>query len=225
VDNIFSEKQMRLLTEPLHSSWAGPPDGQPFVAMADVGLFHTSGEPPIVPDALLSVGVRQGDVRQRENQAYFVWLRGKTPDVAVEIVSNREGGEDTDKMRLYARIGVPYYVIYDPQGQLGEEVLRVFQLRGRTYRAMPRPWFFEEVGLGLELWQGRYEDWEDTWLRWCDGEGHFIATGAERAEVERQRAIQAEERASDERRERERLQRELEQLREQLRAKESEPPA
>src|SRR5439155_17136404 len=108
------------------------------------------------------------------------------------------GGEDTDKLRLYARIGIPYYVIYDPLRRLGEEVLRVFQLHGRTYQAMARPWFFPEIGLGLELWSGRYEGWEDTWLRWCDRDGHFIATGAERAEAERQRATQAEERAAEE---------------------------
>jgi hypothetical protein len=37
VDNIFSEKQQRLLTEPLYNSWSGPGEGRPFVAMANVG--------------------------------------------------------------------------------------------------------------------------------------------------------------------------------------------
>src|SRR5437588_4957266 len=60
VDNWFSEKQMRLLTEPLYSSWPGPSDGKPFVALANVGLFHTYLGPPIVPDVMLSLGVRAG---------------------------------------------------------------------------------------------------------------------------------------------------------------------
>jgi hypothetical protein len=73
VDNIFSEKQQRLLTEPLYSSWGMAGERRPFVAMANVG-------------------------------------------------------------------------------------------------------------------QGRYEDHENTWLRWVDAEGQLILTGSERAELERQRA-------------------------------------
>ena len=37
VDNMPSEKQQRLLTEPLYSSWAGPGAGRPFLAAANVG--------------------------------------------------------------------------------------------------------------------------------------------------------------------------------------------
>jgi Putative restriction endonuclease len=108
LDSIFTEKQQHLLTEPLYSSWAGPGEGQTFLALANVGLFHTSGEPPLVPDAMLAVDVRIGqDLSVRENRSYFVWLRGKVPDVVIEIVSDRRGGEATHKMRTYARIGVP----------------------------------------------------------------------------------------------------------------------
>ena len=34
VDNLPSEKQQRLLTEPLYSSWTGPGDNRPFLAAA-----------------------------------------------------------------------------------------------------------------------------------------------------------------------------------------------
>jgi hypothetical protein len=224
VDNIFAEKQMRMLTEPLHSSWPGPGADQPFVAMANVGVFHTTGEPPIVPDALLALGVRQGDLRLRENRSYFVWLRGKVPDVAIEVVSNREGGEDTDKLRIYARIGVPYYVIYDPEEMLGRGVLRVYKLSGRTYQLLSEPYRFEELGLGVVRWPGRYEDMDATWLRWCDRDGQLIRTGAESAAQQQQRATQAEQRLADERQARERMQKELEQLKEKLRQLGVEPP-
>jgi hypothetical protein len=199
VDNIFSEKQMRLLTQALHDSWAGPPSGQPFVVMANVGVFHTLGEPPIVPDVLLAVGVRQGSPKLRENLAYFVWLRGKVPDVVIEIVSNREGGEDTTKLEIYARIGVPYYVIFDPENELRGGVLRVLQLQGRTYQALPEPSFFSEVGLGIKPWQGRFEDLEASWLRWCDRGGSILQTGAERVEKEQSRADSERQRADTER--------------------------
>ena len=49
VDNIFSEKQQRLLTEALYSSWTG----RRFVALANVGLFYQTHRAPLVPDVLL----------------------------------------------------------------------------------------------------------------------------------------------------------------------------
>ena len=48
VDNIYTEKLYRLLTEPLYSSWAGPGEGRSFLALANVGWFHTYGQPPLV---------------------------------------------------------------------------------------------------------------------------------------------------------------------------------
>jgi len=191
VDSIITEKNMRLLTEPLHGGWSAP-DNQPFVVLANVGVFHTRKQPPIVPDVLLAVGVTQGaDLSLKQNLSYFVWLRGKVPDVALEIVSNREGGEDTDKQAIYRRIGVPYYVIFDPDDELGGGVLRVFErLKGR-YRRLKEPFYFKDLGVGLRLWKGCYGGLDFTWLRWCDKEGNVIPTGAERADAERERADEA----------------------------------
>jgi hypothetical protein len=182
VDGILTEMEMRLLTEPLKSNWSAP-EGQPFVVMADVGVFYADHEPPVVPDVLLAVGVRQGtDLTERANLSYFVWTRGKAPDVAIEIVSNREGGEDSYKLRTYARVGVPYYVIFDPEDLLRGGTLRVFELQGRRYRPLAEPYFLGEAGLGVRLWDGSFEGINRTWLRWCDREGNIILTGAERAD-------------------------------------------
>ncbi len=182
VDGIITEHEMRLLTEPLLSNWSAP-DGQPFVVLANVGVFHTKKQPPIVPDVLLAVGVSQGhDLSLKQNLSYFVWLRGKVPGVAIEIVSNREGGEDTEKLAIYFRIGVPYYVIFDPEKELGGGVLRVYQRQAKKYELLDAPYFFKKVGLGICLWKGRYGVLEFNWLRWCDKEGQVIPTGAERAE-------------------------------------------
>jgi hypothetical protein len=56
-----------------------------------------------------------------------------------------------------------------------------------------------DLGLGLCLWDGVYEGLSACWLRWCDAQGQPIATGAERADQERQRAEQERERANQER--------------------------
>jgi len=196
VDNIFSEKQQRLLTEPLFSSWAPEGEGRTFVALANVGLFYSVRQPPFVPDMMLSLDVElPEDVHPKPHRSYFLWEYGKPPDVGVEVVSNREGGETTDKLTGYARIGVKYYVVFDPDRLLSDLSLRAFRLEVGDYREMPEPIWLPRVGLGLQQWHGRFEDVDNTWLRWVDKQGRPIPTGAERAEREQARAERERTRA------------------------------
>ena len=204
VDNILTEKQERLLTEPLYSSWSGPPPGEDgaarsFAALANVGLFSSPEERSLVPDVMLSLDVtiptEQGD---KKNRSYFVWRYGKPPEVVIEIVSNRDGDELGERLRRYRRMAVAYYVVFDPLHVLGEQTLRTFELRGARYVAIHhRPWF-ESVGLGLVEWEGTFEGMPGRWLRWRTLEGQLIPTGAERAASEQARAETAEARAESE---------------------------
>jgi Uma2 family endonuclease len=205
VDNVYSEKQQRLITEPLYSSWSGPGGSREFIVMANVGLFYERSKPPVVPDGLLSVDVSApDDLWKRENRSYFTWKYGKPPEVVIEVVSNTEGEELGQKLRIYAEVNVPYYVVWDPENHLGKERLVAFRLRGGNYERLDDLWF-EEVGLGLKVWRGPFEGIEEDWLRWCDKKGEVIPTGAEaknmewrHAEHERQRAEQQEQRAEQE---------------------------
>ncbi|MFN0122058.1 MAG: Uma2 family endonuclease [Blastocatellia bacterium] len=201
VDNWYSEKQQRLLTETLYSSWQPPVDEmetpRKFTATAKVGLFLERKNNPMVPDMLLSLDVETpDDLTQRKNRSYFVWEIGKVPEVVVEIVSNREGGEDTTKLRAYARMGIYYYVIHDPFRELSQDALRVYELGFHRYRLRPDD-RLPEIGLSLTLWEGEYEGSRTKWLRWCDAAGNLIPTGAERADNARQRAQNAEQRAGN----------------------------
>jgi len=218
VDNPFVAKEYRLLTEPLHSSWAGPGKGRKFWAEANVGLFFEPKNPAFCPDAMLAVDIEMGDdLKLKENQSYYVWLRGKVPDVVIEIVSDRRGGEETHKMRAYARMGIPYYVIFDPRSILKKGVLRVFGLRERTHEPMDKAWF-PSVELGLRLWRGTFEDCDDEWLRWCDRDGIVIPTGKEKAEQQGKRTSREKKRASVEKKRAEQEAQKAELLRTQLRA-------
>jgi hypothetical protein len=76
---------------------------------------------------------------------------------------------------------VLYYVIFDPDDLLGHGVLRAFVLSRGKYESLEGNWF-PEIGLGLSLWTGVFEGQQQTWLRWCDKDGHVIPTGAERVE-------------------------------------------
>jgi hypothetical protein len=121
---------------------------------------------------------------------------GKPPDVVIEIVSPTPGGEDTEKLQLYARIGVPYYAIFDPAHYLIPEDLRVYAREGRTYRLLPTG-IMRELGLGLATWDGRYAGEDGRWVRWTDANGVLIPTGQERAEAQQRRAEVAEHRARE----------------------------
>jgi Uma2 family endonuclease len=198
VDNIYSEKQQRLLTEPLYSSWK---PSVPFLVLANVGLFHSPKLPPYVPDVLLSLEAETPvDLFPKSNRSYFVWEYGKPPDVVIEVVSNQQGGEDSDKLKGYARVGVHFYIIYDPEQWLGPERLRLYELRGGEFHRLEGcSNLVLRVGLGVTLWNGVFEEHSDEWLRWTDSDGKLLPTGAERAETERARADAERARADAER--------------------------
>jgi Uma2 family endonuclease len=194
VDNFQSEKQQRLLVEPLYSSKALP---VPFLAAANVGLFYKLNGDPIVPDSMLSLGVQCAeDFFQKRNRSYFVWEFGKVPEVCIEIVLNQEGdelilsrksrqkGRTTTKKEIYAQIGVRYYVVFDPlertqgQDEMDGALLRVWSISADGYTELTPPQGIRGVGelvwlngagIGLMLWEGQFEeDVARLWLRWCD---------------------------------------------------------
>jgi hypothetical protein len=244
VDNLQSEKQQRLLVEPLYSSKAL---SSPFLAAANVGLFYKLKGDPVVPDMMLSLGVQcADDFSKKQNRSYFVWEFGKLPEVCVEIVSNQEGdeltlsrksqqkGKTTIKKDLYAQIRIPYYVVFDPlqqiqgQDEMNGTLLRVWSnVSGRYTELTPhqessevrQSIWLEEVGLGLTLWSGQFEEAVTRlWLRWCDRNGQIILTGAERADAEQQRADAEQQRADAERQRADAERQRADHLAERLRA-------
>ncbi len=219
VDNLLSEKQQRLLTTCLYSSL---PDQQPFLAVANVGLYYKAHQPVIVPDVMVSFGLEAPeDWGKKGNRSYFVWNLGKPPDIVIEIVSNKVGNELGSKLEDYAQARVAYYVVFDPLQQLGETILQAYQLVGAVYQPLADLWF-DPWPLGLTLWSGTFEDrtW-DRWLRWCvreaspqeNRQGQVLLTGDERAEQERQRAEQAQQQVEQERQRAEQAQQQVEQER------------
>lgn len=195
VDNLFSEKQQRLLTEPLYANWDGGVRKRPFLIAANVGLYADIGGNPVVPDVFLSMDVAiSEDWYARRHRTYFFWEFGKAPEIVIEVVSNREGGEETRKLAHYARMGIDHYVVFDPTLALGEQMLRVYELRHQQYEQVETAWF-RGVELGLTLWEGSYEGKEATWLRWYDHNRELIPTGAESTAIAEARAAEAEARA------------------------------
>jgi len=213
MENTFSHIQERLLVDAL-CAWEHPRFGRRFIAIGNVGVFYDSHQPPVVPDMLLSLDVTPpADLWEKASRSYFIRKYGKPPEVVVEIVSNTKGGEEepNGKLGIYGRIKVAHYVVYDPAKHTGSEPLRVYALEHDRLVRTHETWF-DDIGLGVTLWRGKYQGWEATWLRWCDRDGAVIPTSEERAEAaeeraeaERARAEAAEERAEAERERAERL--------------------
>lgn len=204
VDNLYSEKQQRLLTEPLYTSWMPPQTDKKqnkprkFLAAANVGVFPSIHQPPLVPDMFLSLDVTVPENwYEKSGRSYFCWEFGKAPEVVVEIVSNKKGGELSSKLRHYARIGVIYYIVYDPTTQLANETLHVYESHRGKFRKR-KEYFFPDIGLGVRLWNGSFEGKKGTWLRWCDVHEKVIPTGAESVKRETKRATREAERAKHE---------------------------
>jgi Uma2 family endonuclease len=214
VDNFASAKQQRLLVSSLYSSL----QNQTFLAEANVGIYYTDLQPPIVPDVFLSLDVQAPENWwEKQNRCYMVWRFGKPPEVVLEIVSNKEGDELGKKLQIYEHMRASYYIVYDPNQQLGEKVLRVYELRGRRYFESQETWL-EQVGLGITLWEGEFEGRQDHWLRWCYQDGNVLSTGDEHAKQERQRAEQERQRAEQERQRAEQAEQRTQLLAERLRA-------
>ncbi|MBI3925849.1 MAG: Uma2 family endonuclease [Armatimonadetes bacterium] len=207
VDNWFQERQQRLLPDSLYASWAEAGQLRPFLAGADVGLFYKVSQQAVIPDVMVSLDVTVPDDWWEDyHRSYMIWEFGKAPDIVIEVVSNRKGGEE-DKLNRYALAGVPYSVIYDPRLYLSKRPLRVYALHAGRYVDVLEPSWLEGLDVGLVLWEGIYEGMTATWLRWCDRQRTVLPTGLERAQGERERAERECERAE---RECERAERECE---------------
>jgi hypothetical protein len=207
VDRILTEKIYRLLTRPLYASWPGP--GGPSLVLANVGSFYQDKNPAAVPDCLLSLGVScPADLHFKEGHSYYQWALGKPPDVLIEVVSDRKGGEEGFKKALYARQGIRYYAIFDPDHFLSPETLRCYALVVGTYEATdPGPW--PGIGLGLRVWEGKADREKERAAREKDRASPAEALAAR----EKDRASQADARAG-------RAESRLRELEEQLRRSE-----
>jgi hypothetical protein len=229
VDNVFSEKQQRFLVDTLYSSL--PFGERLFVASSNVGIYYGIHKPAIIPDVFLALDVNYPkDIWEKAHRVYMIWEMGKRPDVAIEIVSNTVGHEGGKKFDIYEQAGIPYYVVFDPLQHINKEMLNIYELRGGEYYRKEN-YFLEQVGLGLTIWKGVFENREEEWLRWTDEKGNLLQTGLEgkimekqradkeyrRAEQEKQRAEQEKQRAEQEKQRAEQEKQYAQKLAEKLR--------
>lgn len=111
-----------------------------FSGMADVYVgsnllfYYAEGDPKsvVAPDVFVVKGVPKG---RRRN--YLLWKEGKAPSLVVEVTSRSTRRKDVQKKELYARLGVPEYFMFDPEGDYLKPVLQGFRLLKGEYRSIP----------------------------------------------------------------------------------------
>jgi Uma2 family endonuclease len=177
IRRIMTAGDMNLYYDVRHTSYYKRPD---WFAVLDVPGLYMDGEPRL---------------------SYVVWQENAVPFIVVELLSPGTENEDLGrtmpkpgrpptKWEVYEQIlGIPYYAVFSRY----TNKFQAFRLTGARYHEMVLPGnrlWLPEIRLGLGLWHGRYSILDHKWLRWYDADDKWIPTLAERAEKEQQRADQ-----------------------------------
>jgi Uma2 family endonuclease len=160
----------------------------------DMAIYHTTGvnpRVPVVPDGFLSLGVQRLK-GGKSRRSYVVWEEdGIVPIFTLEIVSHSPGGEYDEKMDIYTKLGVLYYVIYNPEfwRRDGHQPFEVYKLVDGEYQLqIGEPFWLPEVGLGIGRVQRVINGIPREVLYWYDEGGNRYLTAEEREQQQRLRA-------------------------------------
>ena len=177
VDNEEQNLLPNLLLLALISLWAERMD---WYFGVDMAVYHTTGvnpRVPVVPDAFLSLGVERRKV-SREGKgrlSYATWEEGGVaPMLTIEMVSQTPGGEYDKKLEIYRRLGVLYYVLYNPWYWKRDrhQPFEVYKLEEGEYRQqIGEPFWMPEIGLGIGRGQQPVGGVEMEVLLWHDEAG------------------------------------------------------
>ncbi|MCB0187551.1 MAG: Uma2 family endonuclease [Caldilineaceae bacterium] len=176
------------------------------------------------------------DVEPKQRASYKIWEEGRGPEVVFEVSSKSTHREDiTNKMRLYAQLGVREYFIYDPTSDYLDPPLIAYTLtenqEGGNRGYVPMAPLNEAVTLGEFSFvpgEGEAPEYECTLLglrvtlddgnnlTFFDVEtGERLLSDEEARLLAEQQAAEARQRAETAEAENARLRAEVEQLRKQ----------
>jgi Uma2 family endonuclease len=194
VDNELQELAPTLLKLILSMIWADRTDW--FMGI-DMGLYYSPDEPPIVPDAFISLGVesvKSEDLRS----SYVLWEeKGILPQLALEVVSTKYRGEYSTKKALYEQLGVLYYVVYNAKRKR-KPTLEVYKLiQGKYLPMVGFPLWMPELQLGLGKERRSFQGRDREWLFWYDAAGDRYLMPDERIAAAETRTAEAETRTAE----------------------------
>ncbi|QZZ23511.1 Uma2 family endonuclease [Leptothermofonsia sichuanensis E412] len=216
VDNEDQNLLPNLLLLLLTSVWAERMD---WYFGVDMAIYHTTGVSPVVPvvpDAFLSLGVERKK-GGKSRRSYATWEENDiVPIFVLEMVSHRPGGEYDEKLGIYTKLGVLYYLVYNPEfwQRDRQQPFAMYRLTNGVYQLqIGEPYWMPEVGLGIGRYLGEVGGLPQEILTWYNERGDRYLS---EAEVERQRAEVERQRAEVERQRAEQLAERLRQLGEEV---------
>lgn len=190
VDNELQELIPGLLKAILLMLWE---DRLDWFFGIDMGIYSDPTQPPIVPDAFLSLGVERC-YDEELRPSYVLWDENVIPTLAIEIVSPTYRQEYTTKLDKYAAMGVLYYVIYSSRRRRKPK-LEVHKLvNGEYVLQSGNPVWMSEIGLGIGCERGNYGGVTREWMYWYDETGKRYPTPNERIQQVSQRAARLAQR-------------------------------
>ncbi|MDJ0580328.1 Uma2 family endonuclease [Crocosphaera sp.] len=148
----------------------------------NMGIYYDPENPTdvIVPDGFLSIGVPR-IIDEDLRLSYVLWDELVIPTMVLEVVSKNRRGEYTQKKEDYAKMGVLYYVIYNPLRKRKPR-LEVYKLENGKYELLAgEPVWLSEINLGIGKEIGIYQGVEREWLYWYDQQGKRYLTPQEKA--------------------------------------------
>jgi len=205
VDNELQNLIPNLLLTILAFIWQERQDWFFGVDMAVYYLYQEERQPALTPDGFLSIGVPRS-TSERGRLSYVLWEENEIPPVlAIEIVSKHYNDEYENKKEKYIKLGVKYYLIYNPN-HCQRDKHRPFELyrleQGKYILQTGEPYWIPEIGLGIGRSRVNYVGLVREWLLWYDREGNaypipeeVVKTERQQKEFERQRAEQQQQRA------------------------------
>ncbi len=189
VDNEDQNFIPNLLLFLLQYIWANRND---WFFSVDMGVYHTTGVSPlvpIVPDGFLSLGVERRKAG-KSRKSYVLWEENEIPPIlALEIVSLTPGGEYDKKLDIYAKLGVLYYIIYNPEYWQRDrhQPFEVYRLVDGSYQLqIGEPFWMPEIGLGIGRGQYVSGNIPRQVLYWYDRQGNRYLTPEEIEQQTRQ---------------------------------------
>ncbi len=216
----YHDLQPQLLSRTLRLKDFGPKER---FAASDLNVYYDVKHPlwHKRPDWFLVVGVPRLYEGKDLRRSYVIWQERKSPSIVIEFLSPSTEQEDLgrfyqpqdqlteggaieasppsdappDKVTVYERyLGVAHYLVYNRYAQK----LRYFKLHQGQFEEQPlrssNPLvWFDDLEIGLGIWQGEFEGVEGAWLRWCDAVGQWLLTDTEQERQAKEQERQAKE--------------------------------
>jgi Uma2 family endonuclease len=176
VDNEYQNTIPNWLIAILEQIWG---DRQDWFFGVDMGIYDREAQkksvPAVVPDGFLSVGVQRHKREGKGRLSYVLQEENEiVPILALEFVSKTYGQEYHKKMEDYAKLGVKYYLLYNPEYSKRDkhEPLEIYKLVEGQYQLQKgEPFWIAEIALGIGRVRGELGGIRREWLAWHDREG------------------------------------------------------